>query len=174
VAMDPSAAQHAPQYGQNPFPKQHHWTWSARSNPFDFRGISKWGSANPNRLFRRWKQTAPRSAGQECEQDLDKFAEKLFQARRQSFEKRIIFADQAPVNLNELRITPQVRGRKRSPIKSPRARRGIVFSEKLVPKARLELARLASEVFETSASTIPPLGPAKQGLSGPAGGVNGL
>ena len=45
---------------------------------------------------------------------------------------------------------------------------------KLVPEARLELARLASEVFETSASTIPPLGPAKQGLSGPAGGVNGL
>ena len=34
------------------------------------------------------------------------------------------------------------------------------LKEKLVPEARLELARLASEVFETSASTIPPLGPA--------------
>ena len=42
-----------------------------------------------------------------------------------------------------------------------------------MPEARLELARLASEVFETSASTIPPLGPAKGGLAAPAGGVNG-
>jgi hypothetical protein len=42
-----------------------------------------------------------------------------------------------------------------------------------VPKARLELARLASEVFETSASTIPPLGPAMRGLAAQAGGVNG-
>lgn len=49
----------------------------------------------------------------------------------------------------------------------------IVFFGKLVPEARLELARLASEVFETSASTIPPLGPADWGLAAPAGGVNG-
>ena len=42
-----------------------------------------------------------------------------------------------------------------------------------MPEARLELARLASEVFETSASTIPPLGPATWGLAARVGGVNG-
>ena len=34
------------------------------------------------------------------------------------------------------------------------------LSETLVPEARLELAHLAAEDFESSASTIPPLGPA--------------
>ncbi len=39
------------------------------------------------------------------------------------------------------------------------------FAFKLVPEARLELARLAAEDFESPASTIPPLGPADADLA---------
>lgn len=42
----------------------------------------------------------------------------------------------------------------------------------MVPEARLELASLAAEDFESPASTIPPLGPPIDGLGEAPEGVN--
>ena len=64
----------------------------------------------------------------------------------------LIFADQVAVNLTNPRITI---GRIQPEAMHVR-QRNVRMSGKLVPEARLELARLAAEDFESPASTIPP------------------
>lgn len=138
---------------------QPHAITSSFQNPDERppRTVSIGATMPPSRPVPR----APQIAG--------KLAGRLFQPLHQSGEWPAIFARWRFIAAMPRRIRPKIQ----RPVWAGRWRSFGRCLEKLVPEARLELARLASEVFETSASTIPPLGPARQGLSGPEGGVNG-